>query len=234
MAIKDTKHARQARNIGIAWTVIAYIGALALGWIGIAVFGPETLADQEHVMPALLLKIFPPAIAAVLISGAIAAMISTADSLLILSASELSENLVKPAYKLWSKKKGKTDTQDPANIRTALKHSRIVTAALAFIALGFAYIMPSDLIFSRVSFVWAGIGGTFSIIILFTLFWKRFHGKAVLATIGVGVIFTLVWLLTDMEAVITSRIMTFFVAGITAIIATFLFKKKAPGNSPSE
>ena len=62
---------------------------------GIALFGPTGLEDQEYVMPAVLLKIFPPAIAAVLITGAIAAMISTADSLLILSATELSENLLK-------------------------------------------------------------------------------------------------------------------------------------------
>ncbi|MEA3446612.1 MAG: sodium/proline symporter, partial [Bacteroidota bacterium] len=47
MAIKNPKQAKQARNIGIAWTVIAYIGALSLGWIGIAIFGPHGLKDQE-------------------------------------------------------------------------------------------------------------------------------------------------------------------------------------------
>ncbi len=77
MAIKNAKHAKQARNIGILWTVFAYIGALSLGWIGIAIFGPNNLADREYVMPAVILEIFPPAIAAILISGAIAAMTST-------------------------------------------------------------------------------------------------------------------------------------------------------------
>ncbi|MDW7681881.1 MAG: sodium/proline symporter, partial [bacterium] len=63
------------------------------------------MTDQEYVMPAVILKIFPPAIAAILITGAIAAMISTADSLLILSATELSENLIKSARKINSEEK---------------------------------------------------------------------------------------------------------------------------------
>lgn len=211
MAIKDPRQAKKARNIGIIWTLIAYVGALSIGWIGIALFGPTGLEDREFVMPAVLLEIFPPAIAAILITGAIAAMVSTADSLLILSSTELSENLIKPA----SKKK-----IDP---RKSLGHSRLITALLAVIALSLAYAAgDGTFIFTLVSYVWAGIGGTFSVIILLTLFWKRFHGKAALLTIIVGMFFTILWISTGMEEVITSRIMTFLVAGTVAIIATFV------------
>ena len=212
MAIKDPLQARRARNIGIAWTVMAYIGALTIGWLGIAIFGPGGLKDQEYVMPAVLLKIFPPAIAAILITGAIAAMISTADSLLILSASELSENLIKPILK--SDRKNK-------KARESLVHSRLVTAGLAGVALILSYFSPSDLIFTLVSYVWAGIGGTFSVVILLTLFWKRFHGKAVITTIVVGLLFTVIWSVTGMDSRITSRILTFVITGLAAIVATY-------------
>lgn len=181
MAIKDARQARKARNIGIAWTVIAYIGALSLGWIGIAIFGPAGLDDPEYVMPRVILELFPPAIAAILITGAIAAMISTADSLLILSATELSENLLSGSAKKGSK-------------RGSLMLSRSVTAILAVIALLLAYVSPSRLIFTLVSYVWAGIGCTFSVIILFSLFWPRFHGRAALATIIAGLVFTIFWI----------------------------------------
>lgn len=216
MAIKDSKQAKQGRNIGIAWTVIAYIGALCIGWVGLAIFGPTGLADREYVMPAVMLKLFPPAFASLLITGAIGAMLSTADSLLILSSSELSENIIGPLMK--SKKK------DP---KSALRRSRIVTTLLAFIALAVAYLSPSKLVFMIVSYVWAGIGGTFSVVILFTLFWKRYHGKAVIVTIITGVLFTIIWNLTGMDAKVTSRLLTFFVAGAAAIISTFLLPKKA-------
>ena len=55
MAIKNMAQAKKARNIGIAWTMIAYLGALMIGWIGIALFGPGTLTDQEHILPMVLL-----------------------------------------------------------------------------------------------------------------------------------------------------------------------------------
>lgn len=220
MAIKNPRQAKKGRNIGIAWTVVAYIGALSLGWIGLAIFGPGGLKDQEYVMPKVILEIFPPAIAAVLITGAIAAMISTADSLLVVSATELSENLIKPAAK--SKKE---------TAKRALVRSRIVTALLAVIALLLAYVSPSNLIFTLVSYVWAGIGGTFSIVILLTLFWKRFHGKAVLVTIVVGLLFTILWSVTGLdEKIITGRLMNFVVTGVVAIISTYILsppRKKA-------
>lgn len=187
MAISDPKQAKKARNIGIAWTIIAYIGALSIGWIGIAIFGPNGLADQEYVMPEVFMTIFPPVVAAILITGAIAAMISTADSLLILSSSELSENILKPALK----------TKDKA--RKALMHSRIVTALLAVIALVLAYISPSDMIYTIVGYVWAGIGSTFSVVIILTLFWKHYHGRAVIITIITGLLFTIFWFSTGME-----------------------------------
>lgn len=214
MAIKDVKNAKQARNIGIIWTVIAYIGALSLGWIGLAIFGPTGLEDQEFVMPAVLLHIFPPAIAAILIMGAIAAMTSTANSIIILSSTELSENLIKPLSKLSSR-----------NTETSLFQSRLITTLLIVVALALSYISPSKLIFTLVSYVWAGIGGTFSVVILLSLFWKKYHGKAALLTIIVGMVFTIVWISSGMDEIITSRILTFFVSAMVAVSATYLIKK---------
>jgi len=163
-------------------------------------------------MPSVILEIFPPAIAAVLITGAIAAMISTADSLLILSATELSENLLK--------KKG--SVQDSVR---QLMQSRMVTALLAFIALVMAYLSPSDLIYDLVGYVWAGIGGPFSIVILFTLFWKRFHGRAALLTIITGLVFTIAWIQTGMEDMITSRVTSFAASAVIAALATLFIPK---------
>jgi sodium/proline symporter len=184
MAIRSSVQAKKARNIGIAWTIIAYIGALMLGWIGIAIFGPAGLSDPEYVMPSVILKLFPPAIASILITGAIAAMISTADSLLILSATELSESMIRKENKSHGK----------ALIFRTLRKHRITTALLAVIALALSYVSPSKLIFTLVSYVWAGIGCTFSVVILFTLFWQKFHGRAALITIIAGILFTVFWI----------------------------------------
>ncbi len=184
MAIKDTRQAKKARNIGIAWTVVAYIGALMLGWIGLAIFGPTGLSDPEYVMPSVILVLFPKVIAALLITGAIAAMISTADSLLIISATELSESILK---------KKMNEGVEEAPVKELIRH-RFTTAMIAIIALVLSYISPSKLIFTLVSYVWAGIGCTFSVVILFSLFWKRFHGRAAIITIISGILFTIIWI----------------------------------------
>jgi Na+/proline symporter len=65
---------------------------------------------------------------------------------------------------------------------------------IALIALGLSYVTPSRLIFTIVSYVWAGIGCTFSVVILFSLFWKKFHGRAAIITIISGILFTILWI----------------------------------------
>jgi len=138
MAITDARQAKIARNIGVLWTVIAYVGALMIGWIGIAIFGPDGLTDQETVMPEVLTTIFHPIIAGILITGVLAAIISTANSLLILSATELSENIIKP---LRSKE---------INAKKSLLYSRVITAILSVIALILAYYSSGNLIYTIV------------------------------------------------------------------------------------
>ncbi len=214
MAIKDERNAKIARNIGVIWTIVAYTGALLVGWIGIAIFGPNGLEDQETVMPEVLTTVFHPVVSGILITGVLAAIISTANSLLILSATELSENIIKirKKYSMDSKK--------------SLLQSRVVTALLSFVALLLAYFSPSDLIYAIVGYVWAGIGSTFSMVILLTLFWKRFHGIPALLTIITGLIFTIFWIMSGLDEIISSRLLTFIVAGFTAITSTYLIKKK--------
>ncbi|MCK5057083.1 MAG: sodium/proline symporter, partial [Candidatus Aminicenantes bacterium] len=64
---------------------------------------------------------------------------------------------------------------------------------------------------------------TFSVVILLTLFWRRFHGKAVVVTIVVGLLFTILWSLTGLDAkIITGRFMNFVVTGLAALISTYV------------
>jgi sodium/proline symporter len=209
MAIRNPRSARFGRNIGIAWTLLAYTGALLIGWLGLAIFGPEGLKDCEFVMPRVMFRVFPDIIAAILVTGAIAAMISTADSLLILSSTELSENLM-----------GALGERQARRL-SDLSRSRVTTAVLAAIALMVAYLFPSRLIYTLVGFVWAGIGSTFSVVILLTLFWKRYHGRAVVVTIIAGMLFTIAWNLMGMEKVLTARFTTFIFATAAAVLSTY-------------
>jgi Na+/proline symporter len=96
----------------------------------------------------------------------------------------LSESILK-------KKELPGETEDHSR---TLRRQRITTAVVALVALGLSYISPSKLIFTIVSYVWAGIGCTFSVVILFTLFWKRYHGRAATVTVISGLLFTIFWI----------------------------------------
>lgn len=220
MAIKNRRQAIRGRNIGILWTIFAYSGALILGWVGLAIFGPETIPDRETVMPAVILTIFPPVIAAILITGAFAAMISTANSLLILSATEISESI----------RAGKNTKPH----LSALKMSRVITAILSLMALAFAIIARENLIYNIVKYVWAGIGDTFSVVIILSLFWKKYHAKAAFLTIITGILFTIVWIQTGMEQYISCLILTFVVSFITAVVSTYLISNRTANNKTEE
>ena len=65
--------------IAMSWVVVAFWGAVLVGIAGLAHFGADGLADPEHVMPQVATLFLPAGIAGIVISAAIAAMMSTAD-----------------------------------------------------------------------------------------------------------------------------------------------------------
>ncbi len=213
MAIRDDREACLARNVGILWSSCAYIGAPLIGLVGIAVFGPTGLSDQEMVTPSLMLRLFHPMLASLFLTGAIAAMLSTADSLLVLASTELADNVILPRLQR---------TREVSQERM-LRISRLTTGAVACVALLAAYVVPSKLINTVVRYAWAGIGCTFSVVVLGAIFSRRFNSKAAFATMVVGVFFTIYWNLMGYESTImTARTMTFVVCCVVAFVVSLL------------
>ena len=91
MALRDPRDMRRAAVIGIVWVVLAMCGAVFLGLVG-RVTLPH-LGDADHVMPALAVRLVHPALAGVMIAGAVAAMMSTVDSQLLVAASAVEEDV---------------------------------------------------------------------------------------------------------------------------------------------
>lgn len=212
MSIKNDDEARIGRNVGLAWTLFGYVGAVLIGLLGIAIFGPAGLSDPELVMPSVMMRLFPSALATLFITGAIAAMLSTADSLLVLSATEFTENILLPAM-------SKQRTLSP---KTMLFLSRFATAVVGLIALGVAFVVPTKLINTIVGFAWAGVGSTFAVITLLTLFWKRFNSRGVLAAMVAGVFFTIFWATSSYEGILSARAATFFVSLAVAVVVALV------------
>jgi len=143
------------------------------------------------------------------VSGAIAAMMSTADSQLLVISSSIIEDFFH-----------QTLGRDVGD-RMLLKGSRWITIVVGLI--GFSIALTSDkLIFSMVSYAWAGLGSSFGPVILLLLTWKKVTHQGVIAGLFTGFITTVIWSeITILDAVISVR----FVSWVLAFLAVWLVSR---------
>jgi sodium/proline symporter len=178
MAIRDPAEVRHGRTIAMTWVLLAYWGAAFIGLVGIGLL--PGLEDAEQVMPLLAVSLLPAWFAGLAIAGGIAAMMSTADSQLLVATSALVEDvyarLLRPAT-------------DPARL---VPLSRIATLVLAGVALLLAF-RNQQLIFDWVAYAWAGLGSSFGPPLLLALRWKRTTRAGVLAGMIGGMVSTVLW-----------------------------------------
>ncbi|MGC8866413.1 MAG: sodium/proline symporter [Bacteroidales bacterium] len=205
MSIKDPRKIALSRRIAFVWAIPAFTGAVLIGLTGLALYGKGQFTDVEHVMPYMANNLLPSWLSGVLISGAIAAMMSTADSQLLVTSSAVAEDLFHNVL-------GFNLTQ-----RQMLLFSRITTLGVGLLAFLIA-VTSSQLIFSMVSYAWSGLGASFGPAILLMLWWQGTTGRGVLAGMITGAISTVVWSeIPGANELLTVRIVSFLLA-LAAVI----------------
>ncbi|WP_077327979.1 sodium/proline symporter [Virgibacillus siamensis] len=215
MALKNEKEAKQGISVAIIWTIMAYTGAFLIGIAAIAMYNQGSFTDVETILPHMILDLMPPWIAGILLSGILAAIITTANSQLMVVTSSVSEDIIHKALGM-----NLSDNQ-------LLWVSKITILVSGLV--GMVIALTSDsLLYLIVSWAWAGVGCTLSPAILMTFFWKRYSGTGVIATIISGFIFTVLWISTPLDSIITSRFSTFFIAAFFGILFSLLFPDKQP------
>jgi sodium/proline symporter len=218
MGMRDDRQVRIGRNIAITWTIVAYSGVIVLGLGAQVLYGPGAVADSEMILPFVLGRLFPGWLAALLMAGAVAAMVSTAESILLVAGTSVSQDL----YSGIIKKGAVSD-------RKLLLVSRLATLGVGVLGLAMA-LTTSELIYHIIGYAWAGIGCSFGPAVLLSFAWDRFDGRGVVTALVTGLVTTVVWMTTGLEKTITARAVTFFAAMGAAVLVTVLFGKKAsPG-----
>lgn len=187
MAIDDEKKLKLSRRVASVWVVISMAVAILVGIIGYTLVKENifTLADKELVFIESAKHfaksgVFMALLAGVVLSGVLAATMSTADSQLLAASSSVSEDLLKRVfYKNISNK-------------TAMLFARITVVIISVIAVLIAR-KPDSSVFEIVSFAWAGFGATFGPVVIMALFWKRSNTYGALAGLLSGGISIFVW-----------------------------------------
>ncbi len=190
MAVRDEKELKKSRVIAIVWVILSLGAACVIGVLGRAylyptVLGTEGAASTESVFIEMITKMFTQDlnlafIGGIFLCGILAAIMSTADSQLLVTASSVSEDL----YRSFINK--------DANSDKILRISRITVVIVAILAFLIAW-NPDSSIMGLVSNAWAGLGSAFGPIVLLSLYWRRTNLAGAIAGIISGGLTVIIW-----------------------------------------
>lgn len=190
MAVRSEKELNKSRFIAIIWVAVSLGMAIFIGVIGRAylfptILGSEGAASTESVFITMITTVFTtdfalPFIGGIFLCGILAAIMSTADSQLLVTASAVSKDIYKGVIK------------PDAKEEKVLFVSRITVGVVAVLAFLIAW-DPNSSIMALVSDAWAGLGSAFGPLVLLSLFWKRTNFHGALAGIISGGATVLIW-----------------------------------------
>lgn len=185
MSIDDPKQLRWSAVIGTSWNVFMGWGAVFIGLVG-RVYFPETsmlpAADTENLYPVLAQQHLHPVLFGTVVASIFAAIMSTADSQLLVAASAV----VRDIY-------DRIMTRDrELSQKKLVLYSRIVVVLLVAFALIFG-LLARELVFWLVLFAWSGLGATVGPTSIMALYWRGTTWAGVMSGVISGMVVTLVW-----------------------------------------
>ena len=208
MAIDSADSVPRARRVNLAWMIVAGAAAVAVGAGGADYFGGNGLDDRETVFIALAAETLTPWLAGVVVAGVLAAVMSTVDSQLLVAATALVEDVLRPLAK----------TAPAAGDKQMLLASRGTVAGIALIA-GWIAMDPQSQVLALVAYAWAGLGASFGPAVLACLFWRRTTESGLVAGMIAGAVVTVAWHHLDGGLFDLYEIVPGFAAASIAIVA---------------
>jgi sodium/proline symporter len=200
MAIRSDHDLKVGTWISIAWAIVMYAGMLIAGWCGRVLVGE--LADGEGVLLRLTTDLFPPVAAGILIAAILSAIMSTADSQLLVCGATVAHDLPSRG----------------ASQRVGLDRLAIVGISLTAIV---AALFVTESIFNQVLFAWSALGASFGPLLLCRLLRGPVRPVWSIASIWTGFAVTLIWFFTPaLKSVLYELIPAFLAAGILAWIGS--------------
>lgn len=202
MAAKDTKTIERGVWIAISWGLLIYLSAIVLGVAGNALF--PGLEDPEHLFPKAAEALLPSVVTAIVLTGVLAAIMSTVSAQIIVAASTV-------AHDVYTKILNRTLSN-----KKILRVSRLTILILGLGAMAIA-LMETRVIFWFVLFAWSGLGASFGPVILFTLYSKNVTLQGAVAGMLTGFITTIVWKVSGLSDAVVYELVPAFLLSCLAV-----------------
>lgn len=210
MSIDSADELWKSRIVAMIWVIISLLGAIAVGVTGIGVFSnvSEMGGDAEKVFIFLIDKLFNPWLAGILYAAILSAIMSTISSQLLVSSNTLTEDFYRHIVK-----REKTNKEMIWLGRWCVMVIFVIASYLAM--------NPDSKVLEMVSYAWAGFGGVFSPVVLFTLYKKDLSWKSVLVSMVIATATVIIWKETGLGKTIYEIVPSF----IVNCICIYLFEK---------
>ncbi|MBQ2798820.1 MAG: sodium/proline symporter PutP [Ruminiclostridium sp.] len=225
MAIKSADLIKKSRLIACIWVFVTLGAAVFIGVAGYGYLhapGNEdllaqfnTIGDAERIFMFMSSTLLPAVIAGVILCAILAAIMSTADSQLLVTASAVTADV----FALIKK-----DASD----KVQMWISRITVIVVAIIAY-FLALDPSSSVMGLVSYAWAGLGAAFGPAILLSLFWKRMNIVGAVAGMITGGVSVIVWEQFCGSTGVYSLLPAFVLALIAVVVGSLVSGKQPEG-----
>lgn len=206
LSIEHPSQLNTAAWVGTLWNILMASEAIMIGLVG-RVWAPEISqlpdADTENLYTALASSYLHPAIYGLVLAAIFAAIMSTADSQLLVGASAIVRDLYE---KIW--KEGSRVEQSKL-----VKLSRVVVAVLVMLAVALAFV-AEDLVFWLVLFAWAGLGAVLGPTTILALYWKGTTRIGVIVGMITATLTTIIWYLIPSLKAITYELIPGFLVGL--------------------
>ena len=189
MALQRDDQVAKSRRMSVAWISCVFLLAVLLGVVArpaladIGLLGQA--ADPERVYLVMSEVFFHPVITGVLLTAVIAAVMSTADSQLLLASAVAADDL--PIIK-------DVTYRVSGNARVWLGRSLLILIGIVSALVSIYY--PGS-ISNLVSYAWGGMGAAFGPVTLLALYWRRFNAWGAAASILAGTAAASAWALLD-------------------------------------
>jgi sodium/proline symporter len=213
IGIKSVKDVAAARRIGMSWMIICLVLAVEIGLLGIGYHAISPLegvaspgGNNELIFLALVSALFHPIFAGFVLAAVLAALMSTADSQLLVLTSALTEDL--PLFKRFSSKQ-----------RAWI--SRLGVVGFALLAYSLAS-NSNDTILAMVGYAWGGFGAAFGPVIILSLIWRKTTKYGALAGMlaGAATIFLVKNYITVEGEYLYELLPGFIIAFLTIIVVS--------------
>ena len=178
MGIRSTRAIPAARRIGTGWVIVVLAGASLVGLVGIGQLG-KPLHDPETVFIALTQALLTPWGAGIMLIAVLAAIMSTADSQLLVSSVALTEDF----YRAFLHRRA------PDGLLVWVGRLAVVVVT----AIACAVALKGGGVLGIVAYAWAGFGAAFGPVVLLSLYWSRMTWAGAMAGIVSGAGTVLLW-----------------------------------------